>query len=58
MNYNCKAIDMDAQVAANREIIKELPQQKLTSLTWNPAKLAYDVDESTLDLSREMFGLW
>jgi hypothetical protein len=58
MNYNCKAIDMDAQVAANREIIKELPQQKLTSLTWNPAKLAYDVDESTLDLSQEMFGLW
>ena len=57
MNYNCKAIDMDAQVAANREIIKKLPLRKLTSLTWNPAKLAYDVDENVLDLYREMFDL-
>ena len=57
MNYNCKAIDMDAQVAANRAIIQKLPLRKLTSLTWNPAKLAYDVDENVLDLYREMFDL-
>ena len=56
MRYNCKAVDADAQIARNREIIQALPAARVSALTWNPQRLRYDLDEANLDLFAEMFN--
>lgn len=38
------AIDLEAYVARNRELITKLPAQPANTITWNPATLSYDVD--------------
>ena len=50
------AVDFDALVARNREIILNAPEAPKSALTWNPERLAYDVDEENLDLFNEMFN--
>ena len=42
MNIVTKAIDFDAAVARNRELISSLPQPKKNFRTWNPEKVAYE----------------
>ena len=51
------SIDFDAHVARNRELIMALPPPHVyeSALTWNPERLAYDIDEDKLDLFHEMF---
>jgi len=49
------AIDFDQHVNRNRELIAALPEPRRSALTWNPATLGYDVDETALDLFYELF---
>ena len=43
MRYSTtKAIDLDAMVARNRELIKALPNPVTRGPRWNPERLAYD----------------
>lgn len=39
-----RAINFEAMVEANRELIAELPVAPANTITWNPERLAYDVD--------------
>ena len=39
-----KAINFEAMVAANRERLLKLPAAPVNTVTWNPAKLGYDVN--------------
>ena len=39
-----KAIYFDARGAANAKLLAKLPAAKANTVTWNPAKLGYDVD--------------
>ena len=50
------AINFEAHVARNRELIAELPEPRVSALTWNPSTLSYDLDEDNLDLFYEMFN--
>lgn len=49
------AINDAALIAHNRELIASLPEAKPAYRTWNPDRLAYDVNEACLDLYHEMF---
>ena len=49
------AINFEAHVARNRELIQALPEPAESSITWNPSSCSYDVDEDLLDLYHEMF---
>lgn len=55
MDSNPRAIDFDEHVNRNREILAALPPDRRSALTWNPAKLRYDVDKTALDLFYELF---
>ena len=50
-----RAINFEAMVAANRELVGKLPEAPKAYRTWNPERVAYDTDEANLDLFREMF---
>lgn len=39
-----KAINFEAMVAANRERILNLPEAPANTVTWNPERLAFDVN--------------
>ena len=44
MRVITKAVDFEAMVAANRELVSKLPQPAANTITWNSERLSFDVD--------------
>ena len=42
------AIDFEAHVARNRELIKALPREEVMALHWSPAKQDFYLDSRTV----------
>ena len=40
-----RAINFEAMVAANRELLSKLPAPKASSVTWNPERMAWDLND-------------
>ena len=39
-----RAINFEAMVAANRELVSKLPEAPANTITWNPERLSFDVN--------------
>ena len=39
-----RAINFEAMVAANRELVSKLPEAAAHSVTWNPERLGWDLN--------------
>ena len=40
-----RAINFEAMVAANRELVANLPEPAAFTVTWNPERLAWDLND-------------